>query len=115
MTKNLQREITHYGDISVAFNQQKVQHDKQTAFQNRVDELNNKLAMLNQDVIFKMKQFFDLAVKRKQTLSSHRESFAAGRGMSSNDQADGQQLEHQQLDVEELKIQGEIDFTEQII
>ena len=58
--------------------------------------------MVNQEVLFKMKQFFDLAVKRKQTLSSHRESFAAGRGVSSNDYP--QQLEHQQLDVEELKI-----------
>ena len=113
MAQTLEQEITVYGDISVAFNQQKVQKDKQTAFLERFQDLNSKLASLNQDIVFKMRQFLDLALQRKQTLSSARDSFAM-RPSADGPAAGSQQLQ-EQLDVEELKLQGEIDFNEKII
>ena len=82
MVQQLQQQIREFGEISVSYAQQKMQNDKKAAFEMRQAELVNKYENLNNEIRIKMRQHLDLALQRKMTLSSQRDSFSrSGTGM----------------------------------
>ena len=119
MINEIQQLITQYGDISVSFKHEKIQQDKQQAFQNRLADLVNRFHSLSNEIVIKKRQFLELAQKRKETLLSSRASFSRPRGSGESDDGPGSftgnQQQMQSDEVEELKIQGEIDFNDNLI
>ena len=86
-----------------------MQTDKQSAFQARFADLVNRFTSTQNEINIKKNQYLDLALKKKETLTTRRDSFLNPRNSgdsSLNDQ------EQSLLDDEEVKIRGEIDFND---
>ena len=110
--KRLKQELDDFDKISVSYAHEKVKRDKHRAFETVFVDLAFKYEKLSNEINLKMKQHLDLAMARKQTLHSQRESFFR-KGSQSHDSAQQEQLLAD--DREELQLQGEIDFNERII
>ncbi len=106
--KDLQKQIDDYGQISVPYRSQRQQQEKQEAYNRRLAEVVNKYKQETQEIHVKMQQHLDL-VKRRQTLA-HRDSTASLARDESR-----QSLVHDQLDQEELRVQGETAYMEDVI
>ena len=108
--KDLQKAIDDYGAISVPYRSQRQQTEKQDAYNKRLAEVVNKFKQETQEIHVKMQQHLDL-VKRRQTLG-YNESSASLNGNGDNEALLQQELE---LDHDELKVQGEAAYMEDVI
>ena len=108
-SKVLQKDIDDYGQISVPYRSQRQQQEKQEAYNRRLAECVNKYSKETQEIHIKMQQHLDL-VKRRQTLM-YNESSTSLRGDEENQQF----LQQEQLDVDELRVQGEAAYMDDLI
>ena len=108
MSKKLQQDIDDYGQISVPYRSQKQQQEKQDAYNRRLAECVNKYKQETQEITVKMQQHLDL-VKRRQTLGYNDSQ------VSLHNDEDRQSLMHAQLDQDELRVQGETAYMEDVI
>ncbi len=108
---DLRNDIDNYGQISVPYRSQRQQKEKQEAYQKRLGEIENKYKQESQEIDVKTQQI---------PISNNRNSMQGQDSSTSfqqhNDEGQGllQQQEHQ-LDIEELKIQGEANFMNDLI
>lgn len=108
-SKVLQKDIDDYGQISVPYRSQRQQQEKQEAYNRRLAECVNKYSKETQEIHIKMQQHLDL-VKRRQTLM-YNESSTSLHGDEENQQF----LQQEQLDVDELRVQGEAAYMDDLI
>ena len=109
-SSELKEDIDAYANLSVPFRSQMIQQQKHAAFSKRFAELVDKFRAEQQEIHIKMTQYLDLA-KRRATVSGDMGDTA--------DEEAGLQTKSQvlamQLDQEELKIQGEAAYMEDVI
>lgn len=101
----LQQEIEAYGNISVAYSVQKTLEEKKKLFLQRFQELMARYQSEVADIQIKMRQFLDLAEKRRETLMTG----------DLEDQRSASEKLQQQLDQEEVKVQAETDYMNDVI
>ena len=111
LASKLQQKLSDYAEINVQFTQQKTKQDQLTAFERLFAERTSKYESLQYDINLKMKQYLELAQKRKQTLTNQR-GFSSGTHLSD---PESQELSTELLDKNEKQLQGDIEFHEKII
>ncbi len=106
----LAQDISQYGDISVPYRAQRQQTEKQEAYQRRLTEIESKYKQELQEIEMKKTQYPVSNLAATASMS--------GQDSSMNlhgDEENGLLQQEQQLDIEELKIQGEAHFMNDLI
>ena len=106
LAKTLQTAIDEYSNISVPYRSQRQQQEKKEAYSKRLLDSVNKYKQETQEIALKLQQHIEL-VKRRQSLM-YNES-------DSNLHRDEENQQLVQLDMEELKVQGEAAYMEDVI
>ena len=68
-----------------------------------------------QDIKVRLKQHYDMALKRQQTLVSSRSFLHSSSQLNDAGNSSRSMEQEQLLDQEELKVRGEIDFIDKVI
>lgn len=108
--KKMAELIDDYSNIPVPYRSQKQQQEKQEAYRKRLTDITNNANELFQEINLKMQQYIDV-VRNHQSYNYSDDGATPRHG----DEEEGGLLQQQMLDREELKIQGEAAYMEEII